>query len=81
MSLFKGGKRLDTPVLGSTDIVDVNGAGDSVAACMALALAAGAEPGAAMRLANAAGGVAVMQRGPASVTRQDILELLEREEG
>jgi len=44
-----------------------------------LALAAGAAPEAAMRLANAAGGVAVMQRGPASVTGRDILDLIERE--
>jgi bifunctional ADP-heptose synthase (sugar kinase/adenylyltransferase) len=32
-----------------------------------------------MRLANAAGGVAVMQRGPASVTRAEILELLSKQ--
>jgi len=80
MSLFTGNRRRrDIPVLGSTDIVDVNGAGDSVAACMTLALAAGAAPEIAMNLANAAGGVAVMQRGPASVTRAQILELLEKE--
>jgi rfaE bifunctional protein kinase chain/domain len=79
MSLFQGRSagREDIPVLGSTDSVDVNGAGDSVAACMTLALAAGARPGLAMRLANAAGGAAVMQRGPASVTKAQILELLE----
>ncbi|HTB23504.1 MAG TPA: bifunctional ADP-heptose synthase [bacterium] len=80
MSLFRGARRDDVPVLGSTDSVDVNGAGDSVAACMTLALAAGAEPGLAMRLANAAGGVAVMQRGPASVTKAQILSLLEKED-
>jgi len=79
MSLFRGGRRDDVPVLGSTDSVDVNGAGDSVAACMTLALAAGADGKTAMRLANAAGGVAVMQRGPASVTRAEILKLLETE--
>jgi rfaE bifunctional protein kinase chain/domain len=76
MSLFRAGKREDVPVLGGTQIVDVNGAGDSVAACMTLALAAGAEPALAMRLANAAGGVAVMQSGPASVTCEQILKLL-----
>ncbi len=79
MSLFTGRRREDVPVYGPQDCVDVNGAGDSVAACVTLALAAGAEPGLAMRLANAAGGVAVMRRGPASVTRPEILELLERE--
>lgn len=79
MSLFTRGRRDDVPVCGSRDIVDVNGAGDSVAACMTLALAAGAPPRLAMRLANAAGGVAVMQRGPASVTRPELLGLLARE--
>jgi rfaE bifunctional protein kinase chain/domain len=79
MSLFRGGRRDDVPVRGSKDSVDVNGAGDSVAACMTLALAAGAEPELAMRLANAAGGVAVMQRGPASVTTAQILDLLGKE--
>lgn len=79
MSLFRRARRDDVPVCGSTEIVDVNGAGDSVAACMTLALAAGAEPALAMRLANAAGGVAVMQRGPASVTREEILALLKSE--
>jgi rfaE bifunctional protein kinase chain/domain len=76
MSLFGGGKRQDVAVLGGTQIVDVNGAGDSVAACFTLALAAGATPVMAMQLANAAGGVAVMQSGPASVTREQILKLL-----
>lgn len=78
MSLFKAGRREDIGVLGGTQIVDVNGAGDSVAACFTLALAAGATSSQAMQLANAAGGVAVMQAGPASVTREQILELLRK---
>lgn len=78
MSLFRPRRRDDVPVCGPAEAVDVNGAGDSVASCITLALAAGADPLMAMRLANAAGGVAVMQRGPASVTRAEILELLER---
>ena len=77
MSLFRPRRRDDVPVCGPTEPVDVNGAGDSVASCITLALAAGADPLMAMRLANAAGGVAVMQRGPAGVTREQILSLLE----
>ncbi len=76
MSLFRGSTRRDIPVYGSTQIVDVNGAGDSVASSLCLALAAGAKPEAAMEIANAAGGVAVMQAGPASVTRDQILTVL-----
>jgi rfaE bifunctional protein kinase chain/domain len=78
MSLFRPRRRDDVPVCGPAEAVDVNGAGDSVASCITLALAAGADPLMAMRLANAAGGVAVMQRGPASVTRAEILDLLEK---
>ena len=77
MSLFRKGKPTATvPVCGPREIVDVNGAGDTVAAAITLALAAGAKPEAAMTLANAAGGVAVMQSGPASVSRPQILENL-----
>jgi rfaE bifunctional protein kinase chain/domain len=76
MSLFRPRRRDDVAVCGPAEAVDVNGAGDSVASCITLALAAGADPLMAMRLANAAGGVAVMQRGPASVTRPEILDLL-----
>ena len=78
MSLFRPRRRDDVPVCGPDEAVDVNGAGDSVASCITLALAAGTDPLMAMRLANAAGGVAVMQRGPASVTRAEILDLLEK---
>ena len=78
MSLFTGKSRTDIPVYGSTQIVDVNGAGDSVATAMTLALAAGASNADAMKIANAAGGVAVMQAGPASVTQQQILALLKK---
>ncbi len=78
MSLFDRQGRHDVPVYGSTQIVDVNGAGDSVAACATLALATGAPASLAVRLANAAGGVAVMQSGPASVTTQQINALLKQ---
>lgn len=79
MTLFsRGGKPCHLPVFGSTEIVDVNGAGDTVASAMTLALCAGASPQQAMTLANAAGGVAVMQAGPASVTREQILAALKK---
>ena len=48
------------PVRGEIDIV---GAGDAVMANLATALAGGAEPGEAMRLAMAAGSVVVHQLG------------------
>jgi rfaE bifunctional protein kinase chain/domain len=77
MTLFRSAKRaLHVDVCGGREIVDVNGAGDTVASAMTLALAAGAKPELAMQVANAAGGVAVMQSGPASVSREQVLQNL-----
>jgi rfaE bifunctional protein kinase chain/domain len=49
-----------------TEAVDVSGAGDTAAAAFTLALAAGCDGARAMRLANAAAGVVVMQAGTAT---------------
>jgi len=55
------------------ELVDVTGAGDVVAATVALALAAGAEILEAAWLANVAAGVKVGKFGAATVTGQEIL--------
>jgi rfaE bifunctional protein kinase chain/domain len=60
------------PIHGSDEIADVTGAGDTVMATMALALAAGARFEAAARLANYAGGIVVMKRGTATVTAAEL---------
>lgn len=74
MTMFRQRRKsLHVPPYGSTKIVDVNGAGDTVTAALTLALAAGAKPEEAMAIANAAGGVAVMKAGPASVSPKQIL--------
>ena len=57
------------PISGSDEIADVTGAGDTVIATMTLALAAGASPFEAAQLANYAGGIVVMKRGTATVSR------------
>jgi D-beta-D-heptose 7-phosphate kinase/D-beta-D-heptose 1-phosphate adenosyltransferase len=54
----------------------VTGAGDTVIATLALALAGGADIVEAATLANAAAGVSVTKFGPASVTRSELLEAL-----
>ncbi|ACI92467.1 bifunctional protein HldE [Afipia carboxidovorans OM5] len=51
---------------------DVSGAGDTVAATLALALASGASDEEAVRAASAAAAVAVGKRGTASVTRAEL---------
>jgi bifunctional ADP-heptose synthase (sugar kinase/adenylyltransferase) len=52
--------------------VDVTGAGDTVIGTFALALASGASFADAARLANYAGGLVVMKRGTATVTRGEL---------
>ena len=60
------------PIFGSDEIADVTGAGDTVMATMALALAAGASFEQAARLANYAGGLVVMKRGTATVSAAEL---------
>jgi len=48
------------------EAVDVSGAGDTAAAAFTLALAAGLDGASALRLANAAAGVVVMEAGAAA---------------
>ncbi len=51
---------------------DVSGAGDTVAAVMAVMLAAGTPPGSAMSVANAAAAVVVGKRGTATVSLAEL---------
>ena len=59
------------------EVADVTGAGDTVIATMALALAAGATLAEAARLANEAAGIAVAKFGPAVVTPAELLRALD----
>ena len=73
MALFvPGAHTVHIPIHGSDEIADVTGAGDTVMATMTLALAAGATFEAASRLANYAGGIVVMKRGTATVSRDEL---------
>ncbi len=58
------------------EVADVTGAGDTVVATMALALAAGATLAEAAQLANEAAGIAVAKFGPAVVTPAELLRAL-----
>ena len=71
--LEDGAAPLHVAAVGSHDAVDVTGAGDTVIATYALALAAGASFKEAARLANHAGGVVVLKRGTASVSPEELL--------
>jgi rfaE bifunctional protein kinase chain/domain len=63
---------LEIPIHGSADIVDVSGAGDTVASVLTLALAAGSDLASACHLANVASGLTVMKRGAATVTPDEL---------
>ncbi len=56
-----------------SEVFDVTGAGDSVIAVVSLALAAGAEPIEAVRLANLAAGIVVRRLGVAAPSPAEIL--------
>jgi len=59
-------------------VCDVTGAGDTVVAMLAVALAEGTAIEEACRLANAAAGLQVARIGATTVTRQEVLASLER---
>jgi len=69
----RSSKPIAIPIHGSDEVADVTGAGDTVIATYTAALAAGADPESAARLANYAGCIVVMKRGTATVTRSELL--------
>lgn len=73
MALFQPKeKTIHIPIVGSDQIADVTGAGDTVIATLTLALAAGATFEEAAHLANHAGGIVVMKRGTATVSGSEL---------
>src|SRR6266478_6031362 len=67
----RGGEALHVPAL-PVKVRDVSGAGDTVAAVLALTLAAKADWETALRMANAAAAVAVSKKGTAIVTSAEL---------
>lgn len=80
MALFEAADRLThIPVHGSDQAADVTGAGDTVLAAYTLALACGASALEAAQIANIAGGLVVMKRGTATVSRHELLDAIRGE--
>lgn len=65
------------PVHGTDQVADVTGAGDTVIATLALALAAGATPLESALVANYAGGIVVMKAGTATLDRHELRRAIE----
>ena len=76
MVLSVDGLNLAIPVFGSDQPADVTGAGDTVLAAFAAAMASGATPLEAATLANIAGGIVVMKLGTAVCTPAEIRKAL-----
>ena len=76
MSLFLDGTEpMHIPAV-ARNVFDVTGAGDTVVSTLALALAAGATLQQAARLANLAASIVVGKVGTATVTRDELLEVI-----
>ena len=73
MSVFtRGAEPAHLDVYGTDEVADVTGAGDTVIATLTLGLLSGCTPVEAARLANYAGGIVVMKRGTATVSRDEL---------
>lgn len=78
MNLFlRDGGIHHIPISGSDEAADVTGAGDTVAATVALALASGADFYTASNIANHAAGIVVMKSGTAVVTLDELKKVIE----
>ena len=77
MALFTPNAPTDhIAIVGSDQVTDVTGAGDTVIVVFALALAAGGSFAEAARLANHAGGIVVMKRGTATVSPRELTQAI-----
>lgn len=78
MSLFEEGRPpAHLPVVGSDQVVDVTGAGDTVISSYVLSLCAGATYPQAAAIANAAGGIVVQRHGTATTTAEEVRHTLQ----
>jgi rfaE bifunctional protein kinase chain/domain len=75
MWLLAGDVEASLPAV-AREVSDVTGAGDTVIAMVALALAAGASPVEAAAIANHAAGIVVGKFGPATVTSSELMAVL-----
>ena len=77
MSLFRSGQLALHLSAKAREVFDVSGAGDTVAAAIALSLASGQAPELAMQIANVAAGVVVGKRGTATVSPAEVMAELD----
>lgn len=77
MSLIEAnGEIHHIPVVDKSEVFDVSGAGDTAVAAFILAIASGAKPVEATKIANFAAGIAVRKLGTATVSNKELQEVL-----
>ena len=81
MALLEGEKDMVFIPTMAQEVYDVTGAGDTVAAAMSLGLAVGCSMTEAAIIANHAAGIVVGKVGTASVSQEELLTALDKEEG
>jgi rfaE bifunctional protein kinase chain/domain len=82
MSLFcADGTATHLPVFGTDEVADVTGAGDTVISVFSLAFLSGASFLEAALLSNYAGGIVVMKRGTACLSRDELREAVRTDPG
>lgn len=82
MVLFERGQPPQwVPIWGRNEVSDVSGAGDTVASVCTVSLVSGASFLQAALLANYAAAVVVMKRGTATLTRQELVDIMEQGDG
>lgn len=80
MRLYEAGEECKVmPAVGSTEPVDVTGAGDTVIAAFALGLASGLDIADSASIANHAGGIVVMKKRTAVASADELAASLDRE--
>lgn len=80
MTLFRAGAPALHDPARAREVFDVSGAGDTVVAALALALAAELDDAAAVHLANLAAGIVVGKLGTATATEQEVAAELAQED-
>ncbi len=77
MMLFRRGEPMvSLPIVGTEDVVDVSGAGDTVVAAFTMAMLAGAVPVQAAWIANCTASVVVMKLGASACSQDELREVL-----
>lgn len=78
MTLFEGDGRVEEiPVYGKNEVIDVTGAGDTVASILSLGIVSGASFLQAAKLSNYGASVAVMKNGPATINKRELIQAIE----